>query len=114
MWYNKVSNEVKQSLIRAVFDQGQTIKEATTFLEINYTTARSVVANFKKNWTMMQLSKRGRDRTLLSDAIISEITGIVSMALNQNFQKMSRPGKIGVLIKKICTKFGFRKKIQNN
>jgi transposase len=49
--YNRVPNAIKNRLIKMVLDDGKDIKTASADLDINYSTARSIIATAKKDET---------------------------------------------------------------
>ena len=77
--YKKISNEKRPSLIRLVFEQGQTILEASGFLGLNYSSERTIVKKYSK-YCIINLSKRGgSERKVLSLDIITKIENIVTL-----------------------------------
>ncbi|KAI5154209.1 hypothetical protein ENBRE01_3334, partial [Enteropsectra breve] len=57
--YDKISNEKRQSLLRLVKEQGQSIKEAAGLLQIKYSTARTIISNYEKTHIITLQPKGG-------------------------------------------------------
>lgn len=76
--YDKVPDSKRQILIRLVYEQGQSIKEAAEILTIKYSTARTIIANYAKHGSINLKKKGGRVRNVLTQNIINSIEMIVS------------------------------------
>jgi len=76
--YAKISNEKRQSLIRLVCEQGQSILEASEIVQINYNSARVIVNKYNKHNIVNLKAKGGSIRTVLTAHNINKIEEIVT------------------------------------
>ena len=73
-----VSNEKRQSLIKMVIDNGKTIKDAAVDLDINYSTARTIISQFHCNKKIFLSRKGGSCRRISTPDVCKEIEDIIS------------------------------------
>ncbi|KAI5153029.1 hypothetical protein ENBRE01_3093 [Enteropsectra breve] len=76
--YDKISNEKRQSLLRLVKEQGQSIKEAAGLLQIKYSTARTIISNYEKTHIITLQPKGGSIKTVRTRIICDKIDEIIS------------------------------------
>ncbi|KAI5150378.1 hypothetical protein ENBRE01_1459 [Enteropsectra breve] len=76
--YDKISNEKRQSLLRLVKEQGQSIKEAAGLLQIKYSTVRTIISNYEKTHIITLQLKGGSIKTVRTRIICDKIDEIVS------------------------------------
>lgn len=77
--YKSISNEKRRDLIRIVSEEGGSIKEIASFLQIKYASARKIMSNFKKNGKIEKMPKGGSLRNVNVDFIRQKIEYIVSL-----------------------------------
>ena len=76
--YSRVTEDIRRTLVRLVYDQGTTVTESSNILQIKYSTAKTIIANYNKTGTVDRLPKGGSQRSILTPAIITEIENIFS------------------------------------
>jgi len=76
--HTSVNNERRQSLIRAVCDNGMTIKDAAETLGIKYANARKIICAFKMSGRILKNPKGGKEKSILTPSIYENIEEIIS------------------------------------
>ena len=76
--YEQVDESRRIGLIRLIYDQGSTIKDAVLLLGINYNTARSVTQKYKYSGSIIQSKKGSSERSVLTNETKSRIEDIIS------------------------------------
>ncbi|KAF7699607.1 hypothetical protein CDIK_1133 [Cucumispora dikerogammari] len=76
--YTSYSDEKRRNLIRLVEDQGFSIKTAANNLEINYNSARSVIAQFRQTGKVVKSPKGGKNKIVLTENVCRQIENLVS------------------------------------
>lgn len=74
----KVSDEKRTNLVRLVKDQGSSIKDAASILEIKFNTAKTIINRFDKSGAIAKLPKGGSQKDIMTQAVIDEIEELVS------------------------------------
>jgi len=85
-----ISNEKRLSLIRLVNEQGQSIKEASTLLEVNYSTAKTILKAYELTGKTEAMSRGGSSKTILTPEIINAIENIVTFNSQYTLNEVKR------------------------
>lgn len=77
--YGKVTNEKRATLVRLVYETGQSIKDASAILEMNYNTARTIITKYEKTGIINQALKGGKNITVLTDSCVAKIEEAITL-----------------------------------
>lgn len=97
----KISNETKLSLLKFVYYERKSIKQAANYLKINYNTAKRILKHFRNNKVVLDLGEKQKLQKELAPIVkpidptqqilanlVKEITQVGSqlMSLNQEIK----------------------------
>ena len=76
--YENITNEKRSSLVRMVMEQSVSLKDASNVLQVNYSSARSILRSFKTTGDIHRKLKGGSLRRVCTADVIDKIESIVS------------------------------------
>uniref|UniRef100_A0A0N5BH91 Paired domain-containing protein n=1 Tax=Strongyloides papillosus TaxID=174720 RepID=A0A0N5BH91_STREA len=88
--YRDISNDARNRLIKLVMDQGYSIKDASNMMEINYSSARTIISKFKNQNIISKKPKGGSIKKCLTPEIINEIKEIISENPSYTLKEIKR------------------------